>query len=88
MPRPLEARIGEPLLIPVMADRAQQALYLLALDPVAETEADPNTYKFRMGRSTADAARQCHLILSKAKGAPTYVLEGDIFSCFDKISHQ
>ena len=41
--------------IPVMKCRAMQALYLLALDPVAETTADPNSYGFRPGRSTADA---------------------------------
>jgi RNA-directed DNA polymerase len=41
--------------IPTMKDRAMQALYLLALDPVAETIADPNSYGFRKMRSTADA---------------------------------
>ncbi len=44
-----------PLGIPVMRDRAMQALYLLALDPVAETLADRNSYGFRKGRSTHDA---------------------------------
>jgi RNA-directed DNA polymerase len=33
-----------PLSIPTMHDRTMQALYLLALDPVAETTADPNSY--------------------------------------------
>src|SRR5215813_1055288 len=33
-----------PLGIPTMDDRAHQALHLLALDPVAETTADPNSY--------------------------------------------
>jgi len=32
-----------PLGIPTMRDRAMQALYLLALDPIAETTADPNS---------------------------------------------
>lgn len=32
-----------PLSIPTMKDRAMQALSLLALDPVAETTADPNS---------------------------------------------
>jgi RNA-directed DNA polymerase len=77
-----------PLSIPVMSDRAMQALYLYGLDPIAETEADPNTYGFRMERSTADATKQCHTVLSNHKGAPVYILEGDISSCFDKISHQ
>ena len=36
-----------PLSIPSMHDRAMQALYAIALDPVAETTADPNSYGFR-----------------------------------------
>src|SRR6266498_2071409 len=55
--RPLRRPYGaqRPLSIPTMRDRAMQALYLLALDPVAETMADPNSYGFRRGRCTADA---------------------------------
>jgi RNA-directed DNA polymerase len=53
-----------PLGIPTMTDRAMQALHLLALDPVAETTADPNSYGFRKERSTADAIEQCHKVLS------------------------
>ena len=44
-----------PLSIPTMYDRAMQALYKLALSPVAETTADRNSYGFREGRSCADA---------------------------------
>ena len=69
-----------------MKDRAFQALYLFALDPIAETESDPNIYGFRKERSTADAIRQCHIVLSNHSGAPEWILEGDIKSCFDKIS--
>jgi RNA-directed DNA polymerase len=76
-----------PLGIPVMKDRAMQALYLLALDPVAEVQADPNSYGFRKERSTADAIMQCHTVLSNRAGAE-WILEGDIKSCFDKISHE
>ena len=47
-----------PLSIPVMLDRAMQALYLLALDPIAETTGDPNSYGFRKNRSPADAIEQ------------------------------
>ena len=36
-----------PLGIPTMKDRAMQALYLLALEPIAECLADPNSYGFR-----------------------------------------
>lgn len=72
--------------IPTMKDRAMQALYLLALDPIAECQAAPNSYGFRTQRSTAGAIEQCHTVLSNRAGAG-WVLEGDIKSCFDRISH-
>ena len=75
-----------PLGIPTMKDRAMQALYLLALLPVAETTADPNSYGFRPKRSTADAIEQCFTVLARKIG-PQWVLEGDIRGCFDNISH-
>jgi len=75
-----------PLGIPTMRDRAMQALYLLALAPIAETTGDPNSYGFRQERSTADAIAQCFIALGK-NDRPQWVLEGDIRSCFDRISH-
>ena len=63
-----------PLGIPTMKDRAMQALYLLALLPVAETTADPNSYGFRPKRSTADAIEQCFTVLAR-KISPPWVLE-------------
>lgn len=74
-----------PLGIPTMKDRAMQALYLLALEPVAETTADPNSYGFRPFRAARDAAEQCFKTLS-GKSSATWVLEADIASCFDEIS--
>ena len=76
-----------PLSIPTMHDRAMQALYKLALDPVAETIADPNSYGFRPHRRCADAIKQCFIILANRK-SPTWILEGDIKACFDEISHK
>jgi len=76
-----------PLGIPTMKDRAMQALYLLALDPIAETTADGNSYGFRKERCCADAMEQCHLLLCH-KGSAHWVLEGDIAACFDRISHE
>ena len=76
-----------PLSIPAMKDRAMQALYLMALEPIAEPCADPNSYGFRKGRSTADAIEQCFKFLSKSD-APEWILEGDIKGCFDHISHR
>jgi RNA-directed DNA polymerase len=72
--------------IPAMKDRAMQALYLLAVDPRAETTADPNAYGFRPQRSTADAIEQGFTALGNIHCAE-WILEGDIKSCFDGISH-
>ncbi len=75
-----------PLSIPTMRCRAMQALHLLALDPIAEFYADRNSYGFRPKRSAADALGACHLALARKSSAP-WILEADIKSCFDKISH-
>lgn len=76
-----------PLSIPTMKCRAMQALHLLALEPVVEMIADKNAYGFRPKRSTADAIEQCFKALSFKRSA-NWILEGDIKSCFDNISHQ
>jgi RNA-directed DNA polymerase len=76
-----------PLGIPVMRCRAMQALHLLALEPIAETTADVNSYGFRPERSTADAGAQCFVCLAQKAGAQ-WVLEADIKACFDQISHE
>lgn len=76
-----------PLGIPTMTDRAMQTLYKFSLEPIAETYADPNSYGFRIGRSTHDAIEQCFTDLNKGK-SPEWILEGDIKGCFDHISHE
>lgn len=76
-----------PLGIPTMTDRAMQALWKLAVEPIAETRGDPNSYGFREGRSTADAIEQCFNCLCK-KGSAQWILEGDIKGCFDHIKHE
>ena len=72
--------------ISTMKDRAMQALYKLALEPIAETKADFNSYGFRPERSTTDAISQCFISLAK-RDSSKWVLEGDIKGCFDNISH-
>ena len=69
-----------------MLDRAQQALHLLALDPVVETTADKNSYGFRQQRSCADAidtVLQCTAQRNARSGFWRAISE----ACFDKISH-
>lgn len=76
-----------PLGIPCILCRSMQALYLLALDPIAETLGDLNSYGFRKERSTADAIEQCFAALSR-KNSAQWIFEGDIKACFDRISHE
>lgn len=75
-----------PLGIPTIKDRAMQALHLLGLEPVVESQSDPNSYGFRRNRSTADAMSQLFVCLSQKAAAP-WVLEADIEGCFDHINH-
>ena len=76
-----------PLSIPTMKDRAMQTLYLLSLEPISETTGDLNSYGFRPKRSTHDAIQQCFSALGMDNRAQ-WILDADIQSCFDEISHQ
>lgn len=76
-----------PLGIPTMYDRAMQALYALALDPVSEATADRFSFGFRKGRCAQDACEYAFTFLAR-QVSPQWVLEGDIKGCFDHINHQ
>jgi RNA-directed DNA polymerase len=76
-----------PLGIPTMKDRAMQALYLFALEPISETCADKRSYGFRKERSTADAIAQAFLTFA-GKNRASWLLEADIKGCYDTISHE
>jgi RNA-directed DNA polymerase len=71
-----------PLGIPVMHDRGTQALAKLALEPEWEAQFEPNSFGFRPGRSCQDAIRHIYNVINLR---PSYVLDADIASCFDKI---
>jgi RNA-directed DNA polymerase len=75
-----------PLGIPVIFDRAHQALWNLALIPVVETKSDPHSYGFRPYRGCWDAHAQIHVTLSR-KSSATWVLDADIRKCLNTISH-
>ena len=74
-----------PLGIPVMNDRALQALFKMALEPEWEARFEPNSYGFRLGRSCHDAIEAIFkAIVQKSK----FVLDADIAKCFDRIDHE
>jgi RNA-directed DNA polymerase len=74
-----------PLGIPVMLDRAKQALVKLAIEPEWEAKFEPNSYGLRPGRSSHDAIEAIYSSINKKD---KYVLDADIAKCFDKINHQ
>jgi RNA-directed DNA polymerase len=74
-----------PLSIPAMADRANQALAKIVLEPQWFANFEPNSYGFRPGKATLDAIQAIRAAIHcKAK----YVLAADISQCFDNIDHQ
>ena len=73
-----------PLGIPVMEDRAKQALVKLALEPESESRFEPNSYGFRPGRGCHDAKEA---IFNAIRYKSKYVLDADISKCFDHIDH-
>lgn len=83
IPKPGKKEL-RPLGIPVMRDRAYQALVKLALEPEWEAKFEPNSYGFRPGRSCHDAIEA---IFASLKYVPRYVLDADIKGCFDNIDH-
>ena len=74
-----------PLGIPVMEDRAKQALLKSVLEPEWEAKFEPSSFGFRPGRSCHDAIESIFLSI---RYTPKYVLDADIKGCFDNIDHQ
>jgi RNA-directed DNA polymerase len=69
--------------IPVLHDRAAQALVKLALEPEWEAHFEPNSYGFRPGRSAHDAQAA---LFNATRYMNKYVLDADIAKCFDQAS--
>ncbi len=75
-----------PISIPTMKDRAMQALYALALQPIAETTGDTRSFGFRLFKCAQDASAYAFICLRKETSSQ-WILEGDIKGCFDNIAH-
>ncbi|KXJ00530.1 hypothetical protein ACS49_04495 [Bacillus cereus] len=79
--------------IPSIKDRCFQALFALALAPVAEVKAEIHSYAFRPGRSQRDAVSMVYFYLYVNKNLrdtwiPRYVIDADIKGFFDNIDHK
>ncbi len=84
IPKPGKAE-QRPLGIPVVYDRAAQALAKQALEPQWEALFEADSYGFRPGRSAHDAIEA---IFTHINQKSRYVLDADIKGCFDHIDHQ
>jgi len=73
-----------PLSISTIEDRAKQMLVKLALEPEWEAIFEHNSYGFRPGRSCHDAIASLFLSLKRRN---SFVLDTNIYKCFDKIDH-
>jgi RNA-directed DNA polymerase len=76
-----------PLGIPVIRDRALQAMVKNALEPHWEAKFESNSYGFRPGRSCHDAIAKIYNFARPHKDK-RWVLDADIKGAFDNISHE
>src|SRR5208282_2437940 len=76
-----------PLGIPVLMDRCHQARAKNALEPEWEARFEPRSYGFRPGRGCHDAIESLFNTLC-GKSARVWILDADLASAFDKISHE
>ncbi len=76
-----------PLGIPVIADRALQALVKNALEPEWEARFEPRSYGFRPGRGCHDAIVAIHEVAKGTRARRVWVLDADLAAAFDHINH-
>ncbi len=76
-----------PLGIPVIADRALQALAAAALEPEWEARIEPRSYGFRPGRGCHDVIVAIHTTASRKDARRLWALDADLEAAFDRLSH-
>jgi len=73
--------------IPVIADRALQALAVNALEPEWESRFEPKSYGFRPGRGCHDAIVAIHTTASGKSAKRVWALDADLQSALNPWSH-
>jgi RNA-directed DNA polymerase len=76
-----------PLGIPVIADRALQAVVVNALEPEWEARFEPRSYGFRPGRGCHDAIKSIHEAGKGKNAKRLWVLDADLKAAFDRLDH-
>ncbi|HEY6793860.1 MAG TPA: group II intron reverse transcriptase/maturase [Kineosporiaceae bacterium] len=76
-----------PLGIPVIADRALQAVAVNALEPEWEARFEPRSYGFRPGRSCQDAIAAIFWTVAGRRTQRRWALDADLKAAFDHADH-
>ena len=76
-----------PLGIPVILDRARQALVVNVLEPEWEARFESRSYGFRPGRSAQDAIAAIFQMARGPQARRLWVLDADLTGAFDHIAH-
>ena len=73
-----------PLGIPTIRDRVVQTAVVLVLEPIFESDLEPEQYAFRPKRSALDAVKHVHGLLRRGYDE---VVDADLSGYFDSIPH-
>ena len=73
--------------IPVIQDRALQAVVLNALEPEWEARFEPRSYGFRPGRSCQDAIAAIFWTVAGTRTKRRWALDADLKAAFDHADH-
>ena len=84
IPKPGQPKRTRPLGIPTIRDRVAQMAAVLVLEPVFETDLQPEQYAYRPKRSALDAVQHVHKLLNTGH---TEVVDADLSGYFDGIPH-
>src|SRR6266853_927454 len=73
-----------PLGVPAIHDRAAEMAAVLVLEPIFESDLQPEQYAYRRDRSALDAVQHVHKLINTGHGE---IVDADLSSYFDTLPH-
>jgi RNA-directed DNA polymerase len=83
IPKP-DGKTQRPLGVPAIRDRTVMMAAILVLDPIFETDLQPEQYAYRKDRSALDAVRHVHKLINTGH---VEIVDADLASYFDALPH-